>query len=1557
MTSVYAASSIHSKSTLSRKYEVDTSAMWNGGEKYGVKDEDYSDHIPIQNYVTQFSLDVGRFNEVKPWINTIREFIFPFFALLGGSGVLLADKSGNSVFDTFIQILKYLMTILPENASLNLNISFNVSLILVYITFTYLLIRNLVCYKYETSPTRAQIYIWILTSRIVGPIFSMYTSYYFLSNMTYMIAKYHRDYLINFIISIPLFVIQLVYIFFSCSVYNATPIIRNNDSTQFWYSQSALDSEINLVLFVDMIIACILRFLSSPTKEIAFILIIHLLAVLFAFNFWFTIPAIALKYNAVLLSTAFSAVPFSYFPLVAHYASKYSPYYFLACMLFIPGAYQLAKFLISSRCKMIVNAFNNMRATEEQEDNDSNLDPLSAAILHLNKTTNVDFLKMGISGEHTLALYLRIGFLFDVPEVEDQSFIKWCTDQTLKSDLLLSACQVSYALQNDVRMLNSLSTSVQKLSSGPFNTRSFAMLFDHLRQELLTQLNQPLLNSVAFCKRASYSLQGFCSEFWGAAIKQRIHGMMEVLPQISCEQVRTDTLFTNLMRNYPHSQTVFRESVIIYHKSLGDHVKTMDLQAKLNRIRKVGDMDSEHTSSTDLDDVDHNFQDQMDPWISVQQIVENLPFPSRNLLITAGVIMVFLMIFMPLCQLIIALVRVNNFLSTTEPIEIVGAIQMEISRIPQLVRRISLYQQDKIRDVYVGPVRGALLEFNNLSNTRKSLDQYVDELNNNLTSFLDSCTKGNIPDDICSSKNYKIITGDSASDATLYSLISSFLLSAGQLKNLDNMTDINNNENFEFLFDNFNSAIQGITSTLSTLNSRILSYNDIFTRLCYIFYFFTFAVPIFIIVPLIIVSLIIANHEIKFYLRLFFSLPKSEISAIRFSNKKSGELAKQNSNPDDSNEGANLRKEELIENLATVPRYRQGIFMEWIEVCLIFLVGTCILSCVGIYSFMDSLSDLIKMTNSFSYSISVYSNAASCYVWAQELFSNNTDSFTRNRLINMTLTYVDNFHNRFNTLLYGASNNNIEPGLNLGSDIGQVYTRSSFIDTRVVDNDIPIYGVIHDVYYSLSCEAQVSLFSSISDWIFNNTADPDISYADNFTYHYEHILFAHIIPFLKQGMDMFDNKVQDLNTTKTNELMIVYILLLAMQILYALVFVTPSLTLLIHHVKTPRTLICLIPPEALMRSPTIVKWFAGSLSLSSRALIENRSAMNNEAVEFACDYSNCGVALLDEFLQVQSANRRFREITKLSDQNEPIRNLLMRTLVDKDKAGSIQRMERNAKKMIAGVAKTSSVSFESFIASEKGEMQSVLITLYGCSENDESNTRAITTAQSFAIVIQDNNQLHVLEEAIKLEKEKVESLLTLIMPPTVRSKHDDGQDPSLQVDIGSIICATIRSDEPNEELIKTSQLIFQSLDSALNDETIRIRTCGLSYIAIAGLFNHSKSTAQSACDVALKMLSLCSKVVDPNKVTLAIGIHTGSFKCGMVGTLQPVYDVLGDTPQGAMKLSEVCPPWLVHISERTYGEVKFLKYYVKELGAEENGHTYLLSNTSFSLPDSQKNSM
>ena len=114
-TSVYAASSIHTISTLSRKYDVDTSAMFNMGEQFHDADASNKNSTMLQLFQA-FSLDIGRFDFHYSWINEIRLFIFPFFLMFTALGlVLIKTDQMDSISRSVFNVLRYIMITVQKN--------------------------------------------------------------------------------------------------------------------------------------------------------------------------------------------------------------------------------------------------------------------------------------------------------------------------------------------------------------------------------------------------------------------------------------------------------------------------------------------------------------------------------------------------------------------------------------------------------------------------------------------------------------------------------------------------------------------------------------------------------------------------------------------------------------------------------------------------------------------------------------------------------------------------------------------------------------------------------------------------------------------------------------------------------------------------------------------------------------------------------------------------------------------------------------------------------------------------------------------------------------------------------------------------------------------------------------------------------------------------------------------------------------------------------------------------------------------------------------------------
>ena len=187
-----------------------------------------------------------------------------------------------------------------------------------------------------------------------------------------------------------------------------------------------------------------------------------------------TLPFIHPVQNAFVVGVLLDFPFVGVLPILCHYVPNAAAIYLVCTIASFILCVVLGRVIVNQRIKTILGHFAKLTPTDDEEE-DHGVDPLSAAFM--SSSEPVSFERLGLSGEHDLSLHLRIGFLFNQQEVCNQSYIKWAINQNTRSQLIFSACQVSYALMNDGRMLNTLEQLCSKLGSAAFNWRSFVVLF------------------------------------------------------------------------------------------------------------------------------------------------------------------------------------------------------------------------------------------------------------------------------------------------------------------------------------------------------------------------------------------------------------------------------------------------------------------------------------------------------------------------------------------------------------------------------------------------------------------------------------------------------------------------------------------------------------------------------------------------------------------------------------------------------------------------------------------------------------------------------------------------------------------------------------------------------------------------------------------------------------------------------------------------------------------------------------------------------------------------
>ena len=1593
-TSVYAASSIHTKSTLSRKYDVDTSAMFNMGEQFHDADASNKNSTMLQLFQA-FSLDIGRFDFHYSWINEIRLFIFPFFLMFTALGlVLIKTDEMDSISRSVFNVLRYIMIFTPENTSLNIVLSVNLVILIVYITLVVFLLHLMHSYRNGSCPTTLQVYFWAVISRIIMPLFTTYISHIFSNSLYRFFTNSLTETTVSsFIISIPLLIAQFLYIFFSCSVYNATPIIRKNDVSQLWFSLSQIDWIINLVLFFQVLLQNILLLTSYPACTIIYAVLLFIIATSFAVFLIIRLPYIHPRANSIVLSSSFSGPFCALIPLICYYQPNGAGISLLALIVLIVILFFVGRYAINLRIKYVLNNFARLQETNANDEK-SELDPLSAAFMQLDPTRAVDFAKLGLKGEKDFSLYLRVGFLFNQQEVINHLFIKWTTDQNIKADLVLSACQVSYALQNDVRMLNTLEQLSHKLGSAPFNSRSFVILFNHLRQELLTQLNQPLLEAVAKAKKSDHNLQSSIAEFWGAVLKQKIDTMVSIIPQISNEMIKTDILFQRLIRNYPRAPTIFREAAVFYHKSMGDHHKALEAQSMYNKTKNQNNYEDEPSSSSDsqtstsFGDVDNDFKERMEPWAAAQDVIKHISMPSLNWLLALIIISCSTMIIIPIVILSVSLVDINEFELMIEPVRTVGDIEHALSRIPQLVRRKQLWKNNEIREWFnaTGPPLGTILEFLTEDTILENIDKYTNIIKENSEQYLSLCTEDSAIYQSCINSSHPVVSGDSTKTSTVYEMLVSFEASASEIviqgENFD-WENANETSQLLFIFQNFDELYQSLTSILLVLRNELINYNNYFTQMTALWLILIWAFPLIIIVPLLIKTIYDIRKDITFQLKLFFQVPKNEISSLRWATKSKKNKPNTNAalqtfstmeriNSIAPLDGNGNKIDDMADNLATIPRRTSGLFLFFTVNLSIFLLFTACMTSVGVAVFKISMNDIIEMSNGYVKAIEVASCALASYTWTQEIFSKSPLLYDIETLKVKSQGYIKQFQEFFDDFLYGAVDN-LMPAILLGEDVIGAYVISDSMELTDTFLYNPVYGVLHEVYFSMSCESQMRLLDELSRYVLSTADDAiNLTFQDDFVYHYEHLLFVHLDGFLLDGRELFAQKTANLNQNKVDQLVLVFVVMFAIQLIYIFTILLSVYRKLKHHIYTPRRLIQLITPEVLLKNPTIIKWLSGLLTSSTRVYTADTSSHSKVGLsEFALKHSKCGLIITDESTKIVRINDTVCSLFKAdydSIVGTQLNDFFSKYIIDKDKSDLLKKIDHQIANMQEGVSKSNKYTVNSSLLGTNSQLIYIEITIQGFNDDDlddfQNDGTFVSPAHSFSVTIYDQTTEHFQQALVESEKKKSEHLVSSLMPESIAKRIHDGEtDISFEVQHATILFASVFG--WNEVILNMSAVqvvsFLNKLFSAYDEELAnfpsitKLKTIGHIYMIAGGLFTDSSvNSSQVTTEYALKMLEIVDNLSQELNIPfqITIGLNTGGpINCGILGHTRPVFDIIGDSVNVASRMNSSGLPGCIQITESTYDDIKFMNFNIRERGeiqikGKGLRKTYLVSKPS-----------
>lgn len=183
------------------------------------------------------------------------------------------------------------------------------------------------------------------------------------------------------------------------------------------------------------------------------------------------------------------------------------------------------------------------------------------------------------------------------------------------------------------------------------------------------------------------------------------------------------------------------------------------------------------------------------------------------------------------------------------------------------------------------------------------------------------------------------------------------------------------------------------------------------------------------------------------------------------------------------------------------------------------------------------------------------------------------------------------------------------------------------------------------------------------------------------------------------------------------------------------------------------------------------------------------------------------------------------------------------------------------------------------------------------------------------------------EQALEQEYEYSERLLENLLPKAVadRLKNTDTIVLADQVEAATILFADIVNFTPRvsrwqpDEVVQFLNRVFLAFDDlAARLGLEKIKTIGDAYMVAGGLPEPRADHAEAMAEMALEILSMCTRLSQEigETVEVRIGMDSGPVIAGVIGSRKLLYDVWGDTVNTAARMESHGMPSRIQVDDR-----------------------------------------
>ena len=1504
-----------------------------------------------------FGYDIGKTDFYHSAIGYVSLVIYSLFYIVSASGYAIPniDRDQDEIGYYFFKVFTYVATFCPDTYS-NLTqctVALQILIIVVaQLAFTIYLVKR---YQTEDYPPTALVDFWMAMGRLISPLFSCYVGYIAADGIVLLISGRNSDLGIMFtVLGVPSLFFQLVLVVTNALVLTSTPLMRKNDPISLWYAYSYFEVMAHGLIIGTSILQRILNLLHDHVLAASIHLCVNSMSGIGCIVFLFLkIPMTRPRINAFVISIFFFTTLLGMSPLLALKTNFLGYALIIFVLLFLVSIY-FTGLIMTGRIRYALRKFYKWHYEMDKMDEDDEMMGMNVFCDLGEKRVEPTIADYGFTKPSETEVAIRLGFLYSINDAVASKFLQSVFKAFKETSVTLAICQVLAALETDSNFLMTVCKSSQYDIKKAMGGTMFLRLVNDLRLQKMSHKNQPLLDSFAMAKKATKALGDDLGNFWTAALKGRTDMMINFLPVVAVRMARAENMYEKVVRNFQSTPLVLPEIANFYHKSIGDHRKCVIFQSMFHKSKKL-DLENLATTTTTTtlqidDNVDKAFLTKMEPYMAAQDAVMGVKSLTVRIFLATMIVSFIGYLAIQLIVLGIATRDLGDFQNNFTPVQTISDLLYSLVRLLQLFRRRNLCEVDDVVDQHItstGPVLSTLLEFITVDKIMPSIEKHLANSRRGSELLLDYCKRSSKLKATCEAKNYTKISGASETKVTIYEMFSAMNTAMSAMVNASDWSVMQNDDNMKFIFQNFEECYQSVSVMITVLEDDLLIITNRFKTTCFALLGVVWLFPALVLIPLTIVAMSLTKKELRAICRLICHFPKNELSSLRrFTNSstKDARAAKSEmmtSKDETTNQNQDELSQKVVDSLVVTRRTRVGMYETFINALACFIAYAGIISSIGIgifYFFAEQNIDLA--INTFRlYRVSA--SSPSSYIFFQELWAKEKIlGYSVNFLKERASFYMGRLRTNFNGFIFGETTYSRKPAVFMGADVQEHFIMSDVVvDTANIYS--PVNGFLHSVYFSESCDSEVRMMDDCARYLLN-LSDTSVTYTfnDEFVYHFEHLIFAHLDRFFQEGRVLMQDNTSAKLIFEKEILVIVFATMIVIMVICYFTIFLPGFVIMKKKILVVRNLMLLIDPTTILKTQSVMRWISGQTNQSTRAEIA-QGQVGQEFVEHIVNNSRCGLAIMDKNLSIDYYNhftaQVFRGTENLVGQN--ILQLLETYLMDPKKSQQIKRLEEEVQKMLSGRNHAMTYEFKSSVLNAQGSNMYISISLFGHQEPGRDDI----AAGAFSVVIADRTTEYYQEALVADEKRKGDNLIASLLPPVIIQRMNEGEkDISFEVQTATVCFTSVCNwnqvieDMNAVEVVKFLNVLYSEYDKELKNfpEITKLKTIGHIYMIAAGLFSEF-NCADVMLNYCLKCMNIVSQVIEETGITfkISMGVNTGGpVNCGILGHTRPVFDILGDVVNVSSRMNSSCIPGCIQISESTYDCVKFLTYQIRERG-------------------------